>query len=75
MTDQIASRDHIKAMARDAFAAKRGRDSHQMNWHSPALATWLEEFDRLAAASKASHKSHAAPAGRKQFDRRQLEAV
>lgn len=50
MTDQVISKDAIRQKARAAHAAGRGRDDHQMNWHSPALATWQEEWDRCEAA-------------------------
>lgn len=49
MTDHIISRDTIRARARAAFEAGRGRDEHNMNWHAPALPTWLAEWDRCAA--------------------------
>jgi hypothetical protein len=50
MTDQIVSRDDIRAKARAAFERGDSRDSHNMNWHATALADWLEEYDRLALA-------------------------
>jgi len=49
MTDPIFSRETIKLRARAAFERGLGRDSHNMNWHAPALAVWLAEYDRLAA--------------------------
>jgi hypothetical protein len=49
MTDQIISRDHIKAKARGAFERGESRDAHNMNWHSAARHTWLIEYDRVAA--------------------------
>lgn len=49
MTDQIVSRDHVRAKARIAFESGQSRDSHAMNWHAPALADWLAEYDRLVA--------------------------
>lgn len=52
MTEHIISIDTIRAKARAAHAAGRGREEHQMNWHSPALATWQEEWDRCEAAKK-----------------------
>lgn len=48
MTDQIVSREAIRAKARAAFQRGQSRDSHEMNWHSPALSTWLDEYDRMA---------------------------
>jgi hypothetical protein len=47
LTDQIVSRDTIRARARRAFEAGRSRDDHCMNWHAPALVDWLAEYDRL----------------------------
>lgn len=45
----IVTIEQIKAKARDAFYAGRGRDSHGMNLWAPALEHWLEEYDRVAA--------------------------
>lgn len=83
MADAIITRDTIRARARAAFEAGLPRDEHGMNWHADALPTWLEEFDRCAYVAKAdlelcginSQQSHAAPAGRRQFDLRQGEAA
>lgn len=50
MTEHVISIETIREKARKAHAAGRGRDEHQMNWHSPALATWQEEWDRCEAA-------------------------
>lgn len=49
MIPSIVSIDSIRAKARAAHAAGRGRDEHHMNWHAPALATWLDEWDRCEA--------------------------
>jgi hypothetical protein len=49
---EIVSRENIRERARLAFAAGKCRDSHEMNWHAPALPTWLHEYDRLAADAK-----------------------
>lgn len=60
MNTPIISREFIRERARAAFAAGHSRDDHNMNWHAPALATWLAEYDRLAGTPP---RSHAAPAG------------
>jgi len=49
MTEPIFSKDTIQRRARAAFERGDSRDSHHMNWHAPALAVWLAEYDRLAA--------------------------
>jgi hypothetical protein len=51
---EIISKDAIRAKARAAFFAGRSRDSHGFNWHAPALATWLEEYDRLDLSANLS---------------------
>ncbi|MGI4717233.1 MAG: hypothetical protein ACRYGO_07410 [Janthinobacterium lividum] len=48
MTDQIVTRASIFARGEAAFNAGRPRDSHNMNWHSPALDDWLAGFDHAA---------------------------
>lgn len=48
MTDQIVSRETIRARARAAFARGAARDSHRMNPDAAALVDWLDEFDRCA---------------------------
>lgn len=58
MNDQIISREQIRERARRAFAAGKGRDDHNMNWHAAALPTWLQEFDRLAAEAKHDGERH-----------------
>jgi len=45
---EIVSKESIRAKARDAYAAGLPRHAHGMNWHAPALADWLAEYDRLA---------------------------
>ena len=45
MTDQIVSRSMIFDRGAAAFNAGRTRDSHNMNWHSPALTDWLAGYD------------------------------
>lgn len=52
MTDQIISRETIRARARRAFAAGQTRDAHAMNPDAAALVDWLAEYDRLASESK-----------------------
>ncbi|MCG2586520.1 hypothetical protein [Massilia sp. TS11] len=47
--DPIISKDRIREKARVAFQAGLGRDDHHMNPGSPAIETWQEEWDRLAA--------------------------
>jgi len=54
MTEPIISRETIRARARDAFERGAGRDEHDMNWHSYALADWTDEWDRMAAAARLS---------------------
>lgn len=49
MTDQIISRDHIRAKGRAAFEAGRGRDEHFMNPGSPAIEEFQEGWDRAYA--------------------------
>lgn len=71
MTDQIVTIAHIEAMAEEAFDRDEPRTAHNMNWHAPALATWLAAYDRRAAAKQASHQSHTAPTGRARIDLRQ----
>lgn len=49
MSDQIISRDMIRAKARNAFDRGAGRDDHGFNWHSTdAIETWQDEWDRCA---------------------------
>lgn len=43
--DQIVSRASMFDRGADAFTAGRPRDSHNMNWHSPALVDWLAGYD------------------------------
>lgn len=51
MDDPIISRDTIRARAGDAFSRGRRRDEHNMNPGAPALADWLDEYDRCARAA------------------------
>lgn len=53
MSDLIVSIETIRAKARAAHAAGRGRNDHHMNWHAPARATWQDEWDRCEAAAQA----------------------
>lgn len=41
----IVTREHIRALARRAFAAGLGRDDHNMNWHAAALREWRDQYD------------------------------
>lgn len=77
---EFISKDAIRAKARAAHAAGRSRDSHGFNWHAPALATWLEEFDRCANGHLACIRRplantfpqlQTAPAARRDFDQGQ----
>ena len=55
--DQIVSRAMIQAKGAADFNAGRPRDSHNMNWHSPALPDWLAGHDAAAQAwAKATNK-------------------
>lgn len=49
MSDPIISRDHIRAKARAAFAAGKGRDDHGMNPGAAAIADWQDAWDRAYA--------------------------
>ena len=53
MDDPIISRDLIRAKARSAFDRKVKRNQHGMPPDAPALADWLDEWDRCAAAQHA----------------------
>lgn len=57
----ITSIEAIRRRARAAFDRGLGRDSHDMNWHAPALAVWLEEYDRLVAMHKIGHRNEEMP--------------
>ena len=59
MIHSIVTIEAIQAKARAAHAAGAGRDDHEMNWHSPALATWQEEWDRCEAAAKEAEGAEA----------------
>lgn len=48
MCDQIVSRSMIFDRGAADFNAGRPRDSHNMNWHSPALPDWLAGYDHAA---------------------------
>ncbi|QOY96358.1 hypothetical protein IM543_11360 [Massilia sp. UMI-21] len=48
MAEQIVSRETMRQRGADAFNAGRTRDSHNMNWHSPALPDWLAGYDAAA---------------------------
>lgn len=48
----IVSREQIHAKGRAAFAAGKGRDSHEMNWNALCLPDWLAGYDEAAAEAK-----------------------
>ena len=50
MNDQIVSRASQFDRGQAAFNRGDSRDSHNMNWHAPALADWLAGFDQAALA-------------------------
>lgn len=52
MTDPIITPEQIRDLARAAYAADQKRDSHGMNPWAPALADWLDEFDRLERSER-----------------------
>lgn len=47
--DQIISHEVIRAKAKRAYAAGKGRDEHGFNWHAAAVSVWQEEWDRQHA--------------------------
>lgn len=49
MSDQIVTKDHIRAKARAAYERGVGRDGHGFNWHASAKEVWQAEWDRCAA--------------------------
>ncbi len=59
--EQIISREAMRQRGAEAFNAGRTRDSHNMNWHSPALAEWLAGFDEAAHARYAEQQLEAVP--------------
>lgn len=56
MTEAIISRDTIRARARAAFARGAGRDDHNMNPGSAAIADWQAEWDRMHAVLMQNHR-------------------
>lgn len=50
MTDQIVSRDYMRAKGRAAFEAGKRRDEHHMNPGTAAIADWQDGWDRAYAA-------------------------
>ena len=72
--DPIISKDRIRKMAKEAFERGEDRDSCTMKERAPARHTWLEEYDRLAAA-QASPDSHSAPHRRARIEQRQVGAA
>ena len=59
MCDQIVSRSMIFDRGAAAFNAGHPRDSHNMNWHSPALPDWLAGWDHAAQESCAFFRKQA----------------
>ena len=59
MTDQIVSRAMIFDRGAAAFTAGRPRDSHNMNWHSPALPDWLAGYDHAERLWSAATRKQA----------------
>lgn len=51
MTDQIISREQMRARGRAAFASGRSRDDHHMNLTSPAIAEWQAGWDEACQSS------------------------
>lgn len=52
MNDPIVPRAYFRALGREAFLAGRPRDSHNMNWHAPALVDWSAGWDQAEADAK-----------------------
>lgn len=59
MCDQIVSRSMIFDRGAAAFNAGLPRDSHNMNWHAPALPDWLAGYDCAAQESCALFRKQA----------------
>lgn len=59
MDEAIIPRATIRQRGADAFNAGRSRESHNMNWHSSALAEWLAGFDQAAQAWHRSTRQQA----------------
>jgi len=74
MDEPIISKDRIRMKARQAFERGESRDSCTMKDRAPARHTWLEEYDRLAAA-QASPESHIAPHRRARIEQYQVVAA
>lgn len=49
MSDQIVSREYMRARGRVAFEAGKGRDDHHMNPGSPAIVEFQDGWDRAYA--------------------------
>lgn len=60
MDHSITSRATIRAKARRAFAAGKGRDEHGMSAGSAAVETWQDEWglcmQEARTAAKAAHQ-------------------
>lgn len=59
MTDQIVSRDYMRAKGRAAFEAGKRRDEHHMNAGSPAIVEFQDGWDRAYADSAHPEESAA----------------
>jgi hypothetical protein len=56
MTHQIISKEMIRAKARAAYMRGAERDDHGMNFGSPAIEDWQNEWDRCERlVRKAEH--------------------
>lgn len=53
MDGAIIPIDTIRQKARSEYKRGVPRDGHNMNWHSPALPVWQDEWDRCKAAEAA----------------------
>ena len=54
MTDQIVSRDYMRTKGAEAFADGQGRNDHDMNPGSAAIAEWQAGWDQVYAAAAAA---------------------
>lgn len=50
--DEIISRAGMRARGRDAYAAGKGRDDHNMNWHAEAVKEWQASWDEAKAEAE-----------------------
>lgn len=71
MSEAIISRERLHTKGAAAFTAGKGRNDHNMNPGSAAIAEWQAGWDRFAALAKtgqASSASHTAPGARRHID-------